>query len=318
MKRALFYHYWHGVGETMPLKKTLFNHHPHRGFWTGVQKSLKERGVKLEPVPFTAQAPDPGTDLIVFPYGPVPAMQRNWLADFPKEKSLLFLYEPEHADPYANDPKCHEHFSTILTYRDDLVDNKTYHKYHLPHPLEAVEALPYDQKKFCCMVAHYKVSSDPTTTYRARRELIDTSNGEIALYGRRWEGHGYSNYRGFAPSKIKTMSHYRFSICYENCLGVPGYVSEKIFDCLMAYSVPIYWGAPNIEDYVPPSCFIDRRDFDSNEELLAFLRKMSQHTYDQYQCAIHRFLEGEAIGRFKVERVQNQITEYISHATCLS
>ena len=47
------------------------------------------------------------------------------------------------------------------------------------------------------------------------------------------------------------MQHYRFYICYENTEGVEDYITEKIFDCFAAGFVPIYWGASNIEKYIP-------------------------------------------------------------------
>ena len=33
---------------------------------------------------------------------------------------------------------------------------------------------------------------------------------------------------------------------------IPGYITEKIFDCFLARSVPVYWGPGNIADHVPP------------------------------------------------------------------
>ena len=41
----------------------------------------------------------------------------------------------------------------------------------------------------------------------------------------------------------------------------PGYMTEKIWDSFKAKTVPVYWGASNIEEYVPKNCFIDYRDF---------------------------------------------------------
>lgn len=58
-------------------------------------------------------------------------------------------------------------------------------------------------------------------------------------------------------SKHDTLSAYKFVIAFENSL-VMDYVSEKIFDAWAAGAIPIYYGASNIEDYVPgPNSFID-------------------------------------------------------------
>ena len=56
------------------------------------------------------------------------------------------------------------------------------------------------------------------------------------------------------------LRKYRFSFCLENSI-TNGYISEKIFDCLYAGVIPLYLGAPNINNYVNKYCFIDLRKF---------------------------------------------------------
>ncbi|HAP76773.1 MAG TPA: hypothetical protein DCR14_11885, partial [Acidimicrobiaceae bacterium] len=55
---------------------------------------------------------------------------------------------------------------------------------------------------------------------------------------------------------------------------------EKFFQPLLAGSVPIYRGAPNVADFAPaPNCYIDADDFDGPADLARFLRSL---TDDQY------------------------------------
>ena len=62
-----------------------------------------------------------------------------------------------------------------------------------------------------------------------------------------------------ADTKIDTLRRYKFCVAVENS-EMPHYVSEKVFDALVAGCVPIYFGAPNILDYVPhPDAIIDVR-----------------------------------------------------------
>ncbi|MCZ6820783.1 MAG: glycosyltransferase family 10, partial [Calditrichaeota bacterium] len=49
-------------------------------------------------------------------------------------------------------------------------------------------------------------------------------------------------YRGQAKSKSETLGQYTFAICFENMI-LKGWITEKIFDCFFAGTVPIYWGA---------------------------------------------------------------------------
>jgi hypothetical protein len=121
---------------------------------------------------------------------------------------------------------------------------------------------------------------------------------EFHLYGRGWNAPKkyslkerifsfkiYRSYKGPIPrdpsSKVKILSQYKFCLCFENCRA-NGYISEKIIDCLKAHVVPIYYGAPNIQDYIPKNCYLDYRDFVDNQSLLKCISSMSQDTYNQY------------------------------------
>ena len=65
-------------------------------------------------------------------------------------------------------------------------------------------------------------------------------------------------WHGIAPVKRDVLLRSKFNLCYENTGGSMGYISEKLFDALSTGAVPVYWGAPNVTDYVPGDCFIDR------------------------------------------------------------
>jgi hypothetical protein len=57
------------------------------------------------------------------------------------------------------------------------------------------------------------------------------------------------------------LAPYRYSIAIENS-QVPHYWTEKIADCFLAGTVPIYWGCPNIEDYFPSDAMIRLESLD--------------------------------------------------------
>jgi hypothetical protein len=44
------------------------------------------------------------------------------------------------------------------------------------------------------------------------------------------------------------------SICIENC-AQENYFTEKITDCLLAWTLPLYWGCPNIENFFPEGSY---------------------------------------------------------------
>jgi hypothetical protein len=231
--------------------------------------------------------------LIVFEVFPE---QNETLKKYPKEKLVLCLWEPPSVLPNNYNAKYHSNFSRVYTWRDDLVDNVTYFKFQYPvmHPMIA-EITPFDCKRLCTLVACNKNSSHPHELYSERKKLIAffeyNDKANFDLYGKWWPD-SYKTFRGAIDKKVDVLKDYRFCFAFENVKGVPGYITEKIFDCFHAGCVPVYWGAPNISSYIPKGCYISREDFATNKEMYDFLRQMKEPEYNQYLANIRRFLEG--------------------------
>jgi hypothetical protein len=96
-------------------------------------------------------------------------------------------------------------------------------------------------------------------------------------------------YKGPAPTKLEVLEQYDFALCFENCI-LRGWITEKLFDCFFAGTVPIYWGAPEIAEIVPPDCFIDMRRFAGYAELRRFLRSLSPKDIAGYRNRAREFL----------------------------
>lgn len=142
----------------------------------------------------------------------------------------------------------------------------------------------------------------------------------VDLFGRGWErwwgGHARwwpywryfisirSSFRGSCSSKWPTLSQYRFSLCFEN-MPMSGYVTEKIFDCLYAGTVPVYWGAPDIDTLLPADAFVDMRRFSSYDEMYHFVTTMSDVEWQGMREAGRRFLQekGAAVYRDSLLKV---------------
>lgn len=76
-------------------------------------------------------------------------------------------------------------------------------------------------------------------------------------------------------NKTETISKYKFALCFENT-SYPGYVTEKIIDCLVAGLIPIYLGAPDISEFVPEEAFIDMRKFNTWQELDNYVENLTE------------------------------------------
>ena len=121
-------------------------------------------------------------------------------------------------------------------------------------------------------------------------------------------------YKGAIPplEKIVKQQEYNFSFCYENSKGINGCISERIFDCFAAASVPIYFGAPDIEKWIPKNCFIDKRNFNNYNELYQFIKQMPYARYNDYLKSIEDFLNSNKINIFKVDAYANKIVNNIN------
>ena len=113
--------------------------------------------------------------------------------------------------------------------------------------------------------------------------------------------HKFPSYQGKVASKKEVLEKYKFAICYENARDISGYITEKIFDCFFAGCVPVYWGADNVSEHIPATCFIDKRNFKSYQDLYAFMSNMSDDDYLGYLQSIESYLNSEKIYPFSAD-----------------
>jgi hypothetical protein len=232
--------------------------------------------------------------------------QRMDLEKFPKEKLILFMWEPPTVLPKMYLPKTISFFPKIYTWDDDLVDNKTFFKFYYPVLQPMIQEIPlFEEKKLCTMVCSNLSSKHPDELYSERKKTIayfeQAQESGFEFYGKGWNAAEHPSYLGSMPDKIPIIKNYRFSICYENIQNIKGYITEKIFDCFAAGNVPVYWGASNIDRYIPQDCYIDRRNFSSLEELHVFLKNMNKEEYEGYLTRIQTFLKSEQAQLFSWE-----------------
>ena len=89
--------------------------------------------------------------------------------------------------------------------------------------------------------------------YEVRLKLVEKildSNLDIDIYGRGLKEFfgSHKKIKGEAEHKIDALKDYQFSIAIENC-NEYGYFTEKLADCILTDTTPIYMGFPNIQDY---------------------------------------------------------------------
>ena len=216
------------------------------------------------------------------------------------KKKVLFQFEPPVVYPWVY--KNIDHLTSIY---DEVflvckVDNTKCHYFYFPQAYNNIlsEYWENTNRSFLTMInSNKKPRPFPNVKelYSERIKIVKFfgETDEIDLYGFGWDKNDLQKvYKGSRETKFPILSKYNFAICFENCI-MPGYITEKIFDCFFAGTVPVYWGAPDIENYIPNDCFIDMRDFKDYRELRQFLKSLTKSEMESYKENARKYLESE-------------------------
>jgi hypothetical protein len=107
------------------------------------------------------------------------------------------------------------------------------------------------------------------TGHRLRHEVVEVIRSEgldVAVMG-----------AGYAPfaEKHEGLEPFRYSVVIEN-ISEQSYFTEKLIDCCLCRTVPIYWGAPDVGKWFNPDGMVICRNRD---EISAALRQTSPEDY---------------------------------------
>lgn len=82
----------------------------------------------------------------------------------------------------------------------------------------------------------------------------------------------------YKSSKCDDMLNetYRFYLAFENTLCID-YLTEKLFNTLSHYIIPIVYSGADVSRFLPPKSYINVEDFDSAEELANYLKFLTKH-----------------------------------------
>ena len=136
-----------------------------------------------------------------------------------------------------------------------------------PQPLirggEDWAAIQKMKTRFCAALSSYEnhTVKERTQFFKTltRRQRIDSP-------GRGMNNTGFSG----IGDKLTFYQSYRFVLAFENKERI-GWTTEKMYDPLAAYAIPIFWGDRNASKYFNPDSFINAHDFRSHEELAEYV-----------------------------------------------
>ena len=202
------------------------------------------------------------------------------------------LWSQESAVNYRalTDPRLLRQYDLQMTYRLDADITIPYFQ------LDAFDRLrplvPLAQREPVPMTAWVSASRDRCGRHRYLGELMAAM--PVDSYGRVHRTCTLDDDHGTA-SKLATIARYRFTVAFENSL-TDDYVTEKLFQPLVAGSVPVVRGAPNVAEFAPsPDSYVDATAFTSAEELAQYLRSIDDAAY----AGFHRWRVDGSIERWR-------------------
>ncbi|KAI3695579.1 hypothetical protein L1987_78577 [Smallanthus sonchifolius] len=101
-------------------------------------------------------------------------------------------------------------------------------------------------------------------------EGLEKSNIKIDSYG------GCHRNRDGNVNKVEALKRYKFSLAFENS-NEEDYVTEKFFQSLVAGSIPVVVGAPNIQDFAPaPGSILHIKEFKDIESVAKTMKHLAE------------------------------------------
>lgn len=234
-------------------------------------------------------------------------------------KCVYYAFEPPVVDNHHSEQgirRLLKFFPYIMTWNDALVDNKRIFKFMYPYNFNVEwSTVPFSCRKLLVNISGNKYSQHNRELYSERERVVSffDNSTEFELYGTNWNKEVHHSYKGLANKKSIVYHNFKFALCLENMWDIDGYVTEKILDCFCSGTIPIYWGAKNIDEYIPSECYIPYTKFDNLEEMYFFLNKMTEDEYEVYLKNISLFLQSSNIKVFSAETFADGVIKIIEN-----
>ena len=161
----------------------------------------------------------------------------------------------------------------------------------------------YKSKKFCLIINKSGLNND-ILHFQERLKKIDLVDN-IHLYNDE-----ISNKSCYHSLELLNVFHkYKFILCIENSYS-DGYITEKIFNCFYARTIPLYKGSPIIKKYLNELSFIDLNDEERSFKTIEMLNNNEKY-YNKIieHCKISNSYDDE---NYK-EELYNFISNKLNH-----
>jgi hypothetical protein len=198
----------------------------------------------------------------------------------PKERIIYLLREPPLQEVLATNINNYSLASECCGYvsgPDDYAPQPYYMPadWHISNTFRDLADLPAPEKVNLCSW----ITSGTTRTENHRKrlsfmEMLKNNQIPCDFYGRglpSWTGS-----RGEVQNKWNVLAPYYYNLAIENYADSRWYISEKLWDSLLGWCLPIYYGGSDAEKLLPPKSFLrlpslDQKGVDYIQEVTSSL-----------------------------------------------
>jgi hypothetical protein len=216
---------------------------------------------------------------------------RRRLMKYPGQLWVAWSMESNVNYPQLADPAFMRHFDLTMTYERSSDVPQSYR----PRAFEESARRPVPAKTATAPAVLFQSAGNaPSGRDALCRALMQRLR--VDSFGKSANNRTLPVPDGGHATKLATIATYKFTLAFENSIA-RDYVTEKFYDPLMAGSVPVYLGAPNIADFAPGDhCFINAADFSDAAALAKYLNFLDAD--DEAYRAYHAWRGREFLPQF--------------------
>ncbi|SHN24067.1 glycosyltransferase family 10 domain-containing protein [Mucilaginibacter sp. OK098] len=211
-------------------------------------------------------------------WGDIPHEHERMVVKCPPS-NVIYMTDEAHEQKQFNQ-KFLDQFNYVITCREDLHHRNLIQTHEINHwqlsksftdvystaKIEKTKSLSVVCSDLTILIGHKK-------RFAFVNKLIGHFKDRIDVYG-----------RGFNPidDKWDALAPYKYSVAIENS-AIPGYFTEKITECYLAHTLPIYYGPPDITSYFAPESLVRIDVDDYRSGILTIEKLLEEDPWEQLQ-----------------------------------
>ena len=203
----------------------------------------------------------------------------------PGTRTIAFMMEPGNRNEHPWMFHGLEQYAAVYSHMPNSPNTQLSHGFlgwYGTHDLKYFKQLscPPKTKSISCIASNLKQLDG----HRLRLGFVEAIQQQIP--GIDFFGKGIN----FLADKFDGLFPYRYSIAIENA-SLPFYFTEKINDCFLAWTVPIYYGCTNIGRFFPELSFIQINIHDRDSAITQIKKIMEEDDWESRLEAVREARE---------------------------